>query len=174
MAGSNRDETSPCGLLDESHLTGQQNSLDTNVIARKPAPKAKFQVSSNIKALERIPTAQKMTLPSVEPEFTKPATILASFTEPLAPHHETVEELKSLVVANSEKLAGLNFSGINLSEAKFRVEEDIRMGADLRGTDLTYARNLTQDQLNSAIGDDTMNIPSRLVRPSHWTAEPDQ
>ena len=48
LAGSNRDETSPCGLLDESHLTGQQNSLDTNVIARKPAPKAKFQVRKGI------------------------------------------------------------------------------------------------------------------------------
>ena len=45
LAGSNRDETSPRGLLDESHLTGQQNSLDTNVIGRKPAPEAKFQIS---------------------------------------------------------------------------------------------------------------------------------
>ena len=44
LAGSNRDETSPWGLLDESHLTGQQNSLDTNIIARQPAPEAKFQV----------------------------------------------------------------------------------------------------------------------------------
>ncbi len=45
LAGSNRDETSPCGLLDESNLTFQQNSLDIDSIARKPAPKAKFQVS---------------------------------------------------------------------------------------------------------------------------------
>ena len=45
LAGSNRDETSPWGLLDESHLTGQQNSLDTNIIARQPVPEAKFQVS---------------------------------------------------------------------------------------------------------------------------------
>ena len=46
LAGSNRDETSPCGLLDESNLTVQQNSLDIDSIARKPAPEAKFQVSA--------------------------------------------------------------------------------------------------------------------------------
>ena len=45
LAGSNRSETSPCGLLDESNLTFQQNSLDIDSIARKPAPEAKFQVS---------------------------------------------------------------------------------------------------------------------------------
>ena len=45
LAGSNRDETSPCGLLDESNLTVQQNSLDIDFIARQPAPEAKFQVS---------------------------------------------------------------------------------------------------------------------------------
>ncbi len=45
LAGSNRDETSPCGLLDESNLTFQQNSLDIDSIARQPALEAKFQVS---------------------------------------------------------------------------------------------------------------------------------
>ena len=262
------------------------------------------QVGSNIKALERIPAAQKMTLPSVEPEFTKPSTILFSFTRPPSPRQDTVDELKSLVASNSEQLTGLNLSdidlsrpktfesvrqaravvlgttfsrkehmaGANLSESVLRnaklsnanllradlskanLEQadlsrallfkanlnranlkwanlgwadlshadlrwanlgwadfhgadlspadlnwadlshaDLRWadmsnaglreadlsgaslsGADVSGADLHWAKNLKQDQLNSARGNEETEIPPNLVRPSHWVASPDQ
>lgn len=83
-------------------------------------------------------------------------------------------------------LAGKDLHGANLAGASLRGA--LLIGADLRGADLSYA-DLTgadlrgadlacadleaslftsQPQLDSARGDSTTKLPSRLSRPSHW------
>jgi uncharacterized protein YjbI with pentapeptide repeats len=42
------------------------------------------------------------------------------------------------------------------------------IGADLSGADLTTARNLEQQQIDSAKGDDTTKLPSNLHKPEAW------
>lgn len=41
-------------------------------------------------------------------------------------------------------------------------------GADLTGADLTSARNLSQAQINAAVGDITTQLPFDLVMPKNW------
>jgi uncharacterized protein YjbI with pentapeptide repeats len=40
--------------------------------------------------------------------------------------------------------------------------------ADLKGADLQSAEGLTQEQVNSAIGDELTQLPECLIRPAHW------
>jgi hypothetical protein len=40
---------------------------------------------------------------------------------------------------------------------------------DLVGARLGGARNLTQDQLDAANGDDRTQLPDGLTRPAHWS-----
>ncbi len=46
--------------------------------------------------------------------------------------------------------------------------ETILLGADLRATDLRMAKNLTQEQIDSAIGNELTEIPEGLTRPAQW------
>jgi uncharacterized protein YjbI with pentapeptide repeats len=43
-------------------------------------------------------------------------------------------------------------------------------GADLAGANLKDAGNLTQEQVNSAKGDEETMLPEGLTRPAHWSA----
>ena len=63
-------------------------------------------------------------------------------------------------------LQGANLGGANLQGAKLYA--DLR-GADLQDADLRGARDLTQEQLNAAIGDDSTVLPAGLTRPAHWS-----
>lgn len=44
-------------------------------------------------------------------------------------------------------------------------------GADLTDADLTNAKHLTQDQINSARGNQTTKLPADLTRPDSWNDE---
>ena len=118
------------------------------------------QAGSNPRALERIAAAQKLTLPAKHPEFiprfreglSATFSIPLSFILPPVPHDETVEELKLLVVANRDRLEGLNLSGIDLENTQFPHDEIKLTGANLsranfRGADLTNA-DLTRANLS--------------------------
>ena len=58
-------------------------------------------------------------------------------------------------------LWGAKLQGADLRDAKLQ-------GADLRGVNLRLAKNLTQRQLNSAVGNASTVIPDDLERPAHW------
>jgi hypothetical protein len=88
-------------------------------------------------------------------------------------------------------LAGVDLQGANLSFAKLQGA-DLRwanlqgaylstanlgladlwdanlQGADLRWANLQATRHLTQEQLNTANGDDRTQLPADLIRPAHW------
>jgi uncharacterized protein YjbI with pentapeptide repeats len=59
-------------------------------------------------------------------------------------------------------LAGADLAGANLSDAHLR-------DANLRGADLKEAKNLTQEQVDSAYGDKHTKLPEDLQRPAHWS-----
>jgi uncharacterized protein YjbI with pentapeptide repeats len=63
-------------------------------------------------------------------------------------------------------LIGADLRGADLSCADL-TGADLR-GADLSGADLETSLFTTQPQLDSAKGDSTTKLPSRLSRPSHW------
>jgi hypothetical protein len=79
------------------------------------------------------------------------------------------------------KLSGANLSDANLRQA-FLIRADltgadltgaILMGADLRGTNLTGAdlrgaKEITQEQLEHTIGDETTKLPERRTMPASW------
>ena len=55
---------------------------------------------------------------------------------------------------------------IKLSESD--LESAILKDADLRGTDLREVRNLTQEQIDQANGDENTQLPGELQRPDSW------
>jgi len=59
------------------------------------------------------------------------------------------------------KLVDSSLIGADFSRAKLD-------GADLTGADLTSARNLSQQQINTAVGDITTQLPFDLVMPKSW------
>lgn len=71
------------------------------------------------------------------------------------------------------KLAGAilkraDFSGaiLGLDDGTPEIREALR--ADLSSTNLSGIRNLTQVQINSAMGDSDTDLPPGLFRPDHW------
>jgi hypothetical protein len=79
---------------------------------------------------------------------------------------EAVLEGASLIAADLE--------GANLKDAE--LEGAVFQTANVVGADFSTARNLTQAQLDSAIGDRTTRVPEvgaggvKLTRPDHWPA----
>ncbi len=59
---------------------------------------------------------------------------------------------------NRANLTGAGLGGANLT------------GAGLNGAELATVKNLTQQQLDSAQGDDETKLPAGLQRPAHWSA----
>jgi hypothetical protein len=49
------------------------------------------------------------------------------------------------------------------------LEGAILINAHLEGAVLAHARNLTQEQINSALGNKNTKLPKGLERPAHWT-----
>lgn len=64
-------------------------------------------------------------------------------------------------------LIAANLSGVNLNGADF-IAADVR-DTNFKGADLRYSLNLTQMQINAAIGDLQTKLPVSLIRPSHWS-----
>jgi Pentapeptide repeats (8 copies) len=62
-------------------------------------------------------------------------------------------------------LRGAHLQWAYLALATFR-------GAQLQGTDLRHTYALTQDQLDSAQGDESTQIPPNLTRPTAWLSKP--
>ena len=62
-------------------------------------------------------------------------------------------------------LKGANLKGANLKGAKLK-------GAKLQDTDLSAAKGLTQEQVDSAEGNENTKLPEALVRPKHWAKAP--
>jgi uncharacterized protein YjbI with pentapeptide repeats len=59
-------------------------------------------------------------------------------------------------------LAGLNLEGANLRNT------------NLRNTDLRQTRDVTQEQIDQAIGDETTQLPQGLTRPARWLDRKDR
>src|SRR5215204_4818993 len=59
-------------------------------------------------------------------------------------------------------LSGTTLSGATLGDA-------ILSGANLSGAALSGAKQLTQEQVDSAIGDNTTKLPDHLHYPEHWS-----
>ncbi len=66
-------------------------------------------------------------------------------------------------------LIGADLRGADLSDADL-TGADLRV-ADLAGADLEASLFISQKQVDSARGDATTKLPSRLGRPSHWMAD---
>jgi hypothetical protein len=69
------------------------------------------------------------------------------------------------------RLDGANLSGADLSEALLERADftGARLGgANLAGASLKEARNLTQGQIDEALGDALTILPAQLVRPEGW------
>lgn len=64
-------------------------------------------------------------------------------------------------------LAGANFGGAILAGARLG-------GANLAGVDLREAKDLTQEQVDAAIGDERTQLPEGLTRPAHWLKTGDE
>lgn len=69
------------------------------------------------------------------------------------------------------RLDGANLSGADLSEALLDRADFARAklgGVNLAGASLLEARNLTQGQIDEALGDALTVLPEHLVRPAGW------
>jgi hypothetical protein len=69
------------------------------------------------------------------------------------------------------RLDGANLSGADLSEAlldRANFASARLSGANLSGANLAEARNLTQAQIDEALGDPLTVLPEHLVRPAAW------
>lgn len=68
------------------------------------------------------------------------------------------------------ELIGAYFKGADLTDADLTH-------ANVKGTDLSKAKGLTQQQLDRACGDEKTRLPAALKRPAHWSSatpeEPD-
>ena len=84
------------------------------------------------------------------------------------------DEVANMVFSKFEycDFSGADFSYADLSKATFSGEcnfQDAELGkAKLYDTDLSGASNLTQKQIDSAMGDDSTILPSGVSRPRHW------
>lgn len=69
------------------------------------------------------------------------------------------------------RLDGANLSGADLCEALLERADFARAklgGANLAGASLKDARNLTQSQIDEALGDALTILPTHLARPEGW------
>jgi len=73
-----------------------------------------------------------------------------------------------LLLANLQRahLGGANLQGANLQGANLQGAN--LQGANLQGADLRYAKGLTQDQIEQAIGDNYTTLPKGIDRPKSW------
>ena len=71
--------------------------------------------------------------------------------------------IADLQAANLQEadLSGANLFGANLRRADLQA-------ARLQGANLQGALNLTQEQINEALGDENTQLPVHLQRPKHW------
>ncbi len=84
-------------------------------------------------------------------------------------------DLNRAVLLNSN-LSGANLSGANLSKVELEgadLSYANLSGARLRtaflfGIDLSRVYNLTQEQINEALGDEYTKLPEGLIYPEHW------
>jgi hypothetical protein len=70
------------------------------------------------------------------------------------------------------RLDGANLSGADLREALLDRADFASAkltGANLSGASLQEARNLTQSQIEEAVGDPFTLLPPHLIRPAAWT-----
>ena len=65
------------------------------------------------------------------------------------------------------RLQGTRMMGVHLKGATMT-------GAYLHGADLREAVGITQEQLNTALGDHTTKLPSGLTYPDHWPKAPNE
>lgn len=90
-------------------------------------------------------------------QFVKADIRHADFTHADLQDASFAEADLSSAVFCSANLSGVDFRAANLAHADFK-EADLRR-ADLRGVDLTYAQNLTREQIREARTDDMTLLP---------------
>jgi uncharacterized protein YjbI with pentapeptide repeats len=70
---------------------------------------------------------------------------------------------------SSFDLRGANLNGANLHRADLRAARIIVIRTNLSKADLTETANLTQEQIESADGDEQTKLPGHLKHPAHWS-----
>ncbi|MGD0074256.1 MAG: pentapeptide repeat-containing protein [Candidatus Binataceae bacterium] len=73
-------------------------------------------------------------------------------------------------VLKQQDLRGLNLVGADLRGADLRGAD--LEGADLAGADLRQVFNLTQKEVDSAIGDEKTQLPPGIIKPDSWKKKP--
>lgn len=66
-----------------------------------------------------------------------------------------------------------NFAGSNLQGAFFgqaQLKDTIFRDAELQGAELRPAKNIIQEEIEQAYGDESTRLPNNLQRPEHWKA----
>ena len=66
-------------------------------------------------------------------------------------------------------LIDANLEHTKLTEAT--LSNAILQGARIHGVDLGHVQGLTQEQLNSALGDERTVLPNDLLHPARWTGD---
>lgn len=80
---------------------------------------------------------------------------------------------------SNAELAHTRFNGADLSEANLSrldltgvdFSQAILDNTDLSGSDLSEVKNITQEQLSAALGDEETSLPSHMTIPEHWIEE---
>lgn len=83
--------------------------------------------------------------------------------------HAAVTVLARLPIRRSiprADLGGAGLGGADLTEAWLGAANMTQAG--IEGADLSNARGLTQEQVNSARGDRRTRLPAELIRPASW------
>ena len=68
-------------------------------------------------------------------------------------------------ITHTKRLSGADLSGARLNADLDHAYLD---NADLRGAKLQDTTGLTQKQIDEAMGDDSIQLPSDLQRPANW------
>ena len=95
----------------------------------------------------------------------------------------TSKDCRGCNLANAKlkrrNLAGADLSGANLAGASFHrsnlrganFQNAFTYNANFENTDLSGVKNLVQEQIDIACGDDTTVLPQGLKKPQRWDCE---
>jgi uncharacterized protein YjbI with pentapeptide repeats len=104
-------------------------------------------------------------LEEIQPPGTTPGNVKVSHSE--EDHFANLRPLEYSLL-DSANLTGALLRDTYLPHCSCNKDTKLK-GADLRGADLRGIKNLTDDHIREAIGDETTKLPDRLQRPAHWS-----
>ena len=71
-------------------------------------------------------------------------------------------------------LLGAVFDDLEIESVDLKFGAADLEGAEIKGVDLRGVIGLTQDQIDSAIGDNSTKIPENFCRPESWKTRTDE